>query len=383
MLTAGINRVIHVVPGISREASGPSYSVVRLCQSLQECGNDVRLFTLDYGPVVLPMPFIEVFPVCNILPRLGFSKEMRRRLHDEADQAEIIHNHSLWMMPNVYPGWATRGKSCQLVISPRGTLSAWALHRSANFKRIFWYLFQHSAIRHASCFHVTADSEYQQVREAGLKSQPICVVPNGVDIPKYSPKRNEGPRKLLFLGRIHPTKGIDILLKAWQAVWTHFPDWELHIVGPDSGGYLNKMRLLADELHAGRVFFQGPFYGAAKWQLYSDAELFVLPTNSENFGMSVAEALASGTPAIVTTGAPWAGLLEQRSGWWIDAGIDPLIACMEEALAQSPESLTSRGQAGRDWMIRDFSWQRVGMMMHQTYQWLLAGGTAPDWIRLD
>jgi glycosyltransferase involved in cell wall biosynthesis len=208
----------------------------------------------------------------------------------------------------------------------------------------------------------------------------VAIIPNGVDIPSLMPTLRDDSRTLLYLGRIHPIKGLDMLLPAWRVVQDRFPDWRLRIVGPGNGGYLAEVKRLASELRLERVEFAGPLHGDAKWQAYRQADLFVLPTYSENFGMSVAEALAAGTPAIVTKGAPWAGLENQRAGWWIDIGLDPLVACMEDALARSSSDLVAMGQCGREWMAAEYSWARVGQQMKDTYRWLLEGAHKPEWV---
>lgn len=190
-------------------------------------------------------------------------------------------------------------------------------------------------------------------------------------------------RQLLFLGRIHPVKGVDVLLRAWQAVEHRFPDWDLCIVGPDDGGYRREMEDLAARLGLKRVVFRGPLFGEEKLRAYRESSLFVLPTHSENFGIAVAEALAAGTPAIVTKGAPWRGLENQGAGWWIDIGVDPLIACLEKALDSQPATLSEMGRAGRDWMSRDYSWDRIGEKFEATYRWILKGGETPSWVRLN
>jgi glycosyltransferase involved in cell wall biosynthesis len=212
--------------------------------------------------------------------------------------------------------------------------------------------------------------------------QPVAIIPNGVDIPLFKEAPASEVRTLLFLGRIHPIKGIDILLKAWQVVSPHYREWRLRLVGPDDGGYLRTMQALAAELGLDRVEFCGPLYGEAKLRAYQEADLFVLPTHSENFGVSVAEVLAAGTPAIVSKGAPWKGLETQGAGWWIDIGVDPLIACLEKALRCSSSELVSIGQRGRAWMEKEFSWPRIGQMMGQTYHWILQGDSVPPWIRI-
>lgn len=377
-------RVIHVVPAIADEASGPSYSVPRLCESLIAAGTDVQLAALDWSPVPVSLPYLKTFPL-GFGPRsLGASPSMRKWLTAEVDsgRAELIHNHSLWMMPNVYAGQVCRTGHSRLMVSPRGTLSDWALRRSALRKRIFWRWCQEPAIRSTACFHATADSEYEDIRRVGF-SQPVCILPNGVDVPEFITTRSEGRRQLLFLGRIHPKKGVDMLLRAWDAVAQRFPDWELHVAGPGCGSYRTEMEALAVKMRAPRVVFSGPLFGAEKLRAYRAASLFVLPTHSENFGMTVAEALAAGTPTIVTKGAPWADLEKHSAGWWIDIGVDPLVACLEVALASQPATLAEMGQAGRDWMLRDYSWDQIGTKFASTYLWILNGGVTPPWVRVN
>ncbi|MBU2604242.1 MAG: glycosyltransferase [Actinobacteria bacterium] len=377
-------RVIHVVPAITEEAAGPSYSVPRLCESLIGTGVDVQLAALDWAAMPVRLPYLKTFPLGLGPRRLGVSPSMRRWLKQEvtSGRAEIIHNHSLWMMPNVYPGNSVRDSRCRLVVSPRGTLSARALGLNALQKKIFWHVLQASALRASACFHATAESEYEDIRRFGFR-QPVCILPNGIDVPPLEEAPNSGRRQLLFLGRIHPIKGIDNLLHAWQAVENRFPDWELHIAGPDNGGYLAEMQALAAKLRLERVVFHGPLFGEEKLRAYRAASLFVLPTHSENFGMTVAEALAVGTPAIVTKGAPWGGLEKQGAGWWIDIGVDPLVACLEQALAIPPPHLAEKGRAGREWMLRDYSWEQIGAQLSVVYRWLLEGGETPPWVRLD
>ncbi|MHB8159798.1 MAG: glycosyltransferase [Thermoleophilia bacterium] len=377
-------RVIHVVPAITEEAAGPSYSVPRLCESLIGTGVDVELVALDWAAMPVRLPYLKTFPLGLGPRRLGVSPSMRRWLKQEvtSGRAEIIHNHSLWMMSNVYPGNSVRDSRCRLVVSPRGTLSARALGVNALQKKIFWHVLQAPALRASACFHATAESEYEDIRRLGFR-QPVCILPNGIDVPSLEETPNSGRRQLLFLGRIHPIKGIDILLHAWQAVEDRFPDWELHISGPANGGYLTEMQALAAQLRLERVVFPGPLFGVEKLRAYRAASLFVLPTHSENFGMTVAEALAVGTPAIVTKGAPWGGLEKQGAGWWIDIGVDPLVACLEQALATPPTHLAEMGRAGREWMLRDYFWERIGAQLSVVYHWLLEGGEPPPWVRLD
>lgn len=377
-------RVIHVVPAISEEASGPSYSVVRLCTSLISSGIDVQLAALAWGPQEIDVGYQRIFPLGLGPRRLGFSPAMRHWLRREAQSGSVavMHTHGLWMMPNVYPGRACARAPCRLVVSPRGTLSSWALDRNAFQKKVFWRIAQASVLNRAACFHATAETELEDIRRAGFR-QPVCVVPNGIDLPAAAPRTADRPRQLLYLGRIHPKKGIDMLLNAWQAVQLRFPEWELHIAGPDNDGYLGTMQTLVTQLRLERVRFRGALYGEEKIKAYRAASAFVLPTHSENFGMTVAEALAAGTPAIVTRGAPWSGLEPEGAGWWIRVGVDPLIACLTEVLALSPVRLSAMGQAGRAWMARDFSWAQLAEQLSGVYRWLLDGGDRPASVNVN
>lgn len=380
-------RVVHTVPAVTEEASGPSYSVVRLCESLIDKGQVVTLATLDWSPLPSQLPFIRTFPLGWGPRRLGRSPAMKKWLSDQAESrsVDLIHNHSLWMMPNVYPGKVARRYRVPLVVSPRGALSSRAMHSGSYVKMIFWPLFQRSVLDAAACLHATAASEYDDIRRMGF-NQPVAIIPNGVDIPDLLPKAGKNLRTLLFLGRIHHIKGLDMLLPAWRAVQDRFPNWRLQIVGPDDRGYLAQMLRLASQLHLERVEFSGAVFGKQKLQVYRDADLFVLPTYSENFGMTVAETLASGTPAIVTKGAPWSQLASRQAGWWIDIGIDPLVACLEQALAIPSDTLMAMGLRGKRWMETDYSWKHLGQQMAQTYSWLLDGcpsNRKPGWVLLD
>lgn len=379
-LENGNMRIIHVVPAITNEASGPSYSVVRLCESLIEARQNVTLAALDWASMPSPPPCLKTFRLGWGPRRLGRSPAMKRWLTEQAESksVDLIHNHSLWMMPNVYPGQAARRHGIPLVVSPRGTLSEWAMQSGSAVKKAFWPL-QHPALAGAACLHATAAAEYDDIRRMGFR-QPVAIIPNGIDIPELQPKAEKDYRTLLFLGRVHPVKGLDMLLPAWRVVQDRFPDWHLKIVGPDNRGHLGEMRRLASELLLERIEFSGGLFGAQKWQAYRDADLFVLPTYSENFGMSVAEALAAGTPTIVSKGAPWSGLDTRKAGWWIDIGIDPLVACLEQALAESSNSLTAMGLRGRDWMEEEYSWMHVGRQMVETYYWIVGEGSKPSCV---
>lgn len=380
-MNQNIVRSIQIVSSISEEASGSTYAVVRLCESLIDQKQNVTICALDWLPMSSPPPFLKSFPLALGPRRLGRSNRMHSWLtaQSQTQSVDLLHNHGLWMMPNVYAGWVARKHIVPLVVSPHGTLSEWSMRNGSVVKRGFWPLVQRPALGATACFHATAASEYEEIRRLGFR-QPVAVIPNGIDIPDLRPIARKEPRTLLFLGRIHPKKGLDMLLSAWRVVQERFPEWQLRIVGPDNGGYLADMRRLAGEMHLKRIEFSGALHGAQKLSAYREADLFVLPTYSENFGLVVAEALAVGVPTIVTRGAPWAGIELRQAGWWIDIGIDPLVVCLEDALARSPETLAEMGQFGRRWMEVEFTWARVAQKIAETYRWVLHGGDKPEWV---
>jgi glycosyltransferase involved in cell wall biosynthesis len=286
------------------------------------------------------------------------------------------------MMPNVYPGSIARGHGCRLVVSPRGTFTPYAFSIGSRLKPLFWQFIQAPALRSTACFHATSFSEFKDIRRLGFR-QPVAIIPNGIDLPPLANRKRQEQRTLLFLGRIHPNKGLDLLIPAWRAVQDRFPEWRLRVVGPDEGGYLAEVLSLAKEVGAKRVKFDGALFGAEKWRAYSDADVYILPSYSENFGMTVAEALASGTPAAVSNCAPWEGLNENNAGWSFEQGLDPLVEVLECALACDPETLRDMGLAGRDWMARSYSWNSVAEAMANTYAWVAGRGERPKCVVTD
>jgi glycosyltransferase involved in cell wall biosynthesis len=379
-------KLLQLVTSVAEEAAGPSYSVPSLARALGRQGDEVELLSLLGEPLPATIGFSHrVFPRAPRLPRLWRSPALLAALGRAAQGADVLHSHGLWAMPNVYPGWVARGSRVPLVISPRGTLSPWALNHSRWRKKVFWALAQGRVVGAADCLHATAESEYLDLRRLGLR-QPVCVVPNGVDVSPLLEARVAAPRgvprSIVYVGRLHVKKGIDLLLRAWAVVAPGLPDWRLRIVGPDDGGCEAPLRRLAASLAAPRVTFEGAVYGAAKQALYREASLHVLASHSENFGMTVAEALANGTPVITTRATPWSGLVSEGCGWWIDIGVEPLVEALRAATSAGAEALQERGERGRRWMLRDFSWDRVARDMAAVYRWLRSGGVAPSCVRL-
>ena len=296
--------IVQIVPDISFEASGPSYSVRRLSEEMHLRFN-ATLAILKFQNVKKIKVRLKVFPISFGPKRLGRSKLMYQWLSKCAknNEFDLIHNNGLWMMPTLYSGLISKRFNIPLVMSPRGALSKKAFSSGSFIKVLFWF-FQKNALHQSACFHATSFQEYEDIRRFGF-SQPVAIIPNGIDIKKINKSKdsNSNKKTLLFIGRIHPIKGLEILLNAWQKVQDQFPEWSLKIAGPDSK-FLVKLVDLSANLKLERVNFVGPLYGDKKWEAYQDSDIFVLPTYSENFGMTVAESLSVGTPVIVSKGAP-------------------------------------------------------------------------------
>ncbi len=287
-------------------------------------------------------------------------------------------------MPNVSAGRTTIAAARPLIVSPRGMLGPEALAFSARKKRFMWRWLQGPAYANAAVWHATSVAEATDIRAFGIFS-PIAIVPNGIDLPQgdaRSPRKGR-PKTLLYLGRLHPKKGLTELLSAWVRLASERPDWILRIVGPDEDEHRTELEKMAAQMKARRIVFGGPVYGAEKANILRESDLFVLPTRNENFGLAVAEALAAGVPAIVSRGAPWSGLETERCGWWVDRGVEPLLVALRVATAIPDAELRSMGRRGHSWMARDFGWDRIARDMQSVYNWVLGRTECPSTVYRD
>lgn len=374
-------KLVHVVPHIDKEAAGPSYSVPRLCQHLAALDHEVILSCLAAREPV-PKVQLELHKQWRLFTRFAISPQLHLSLARHSNMASVVHNHSLWSMPNVAAGWATAGKRVKLVTSPRGTLSPQALARSRWVKRVVWPL-QKRALFAAHLLHATSEEEYRDIRALGLRA-PVALIPNGIDLPDLpSHSLPSSSRTLLYMGRIHPIKGIDRLLRAWAQVQSIHFDWQLVIAGIGEDSYVSELKALAHDIGLQRVSFSGPAYGSEKTLAYLNADATVLPTHSENFGMVVAEALALGRPALVAKGAPWQVLETERCGWWVNNDVDSLVRALSVTLNKPRQELLAMGQRGRKLMEKDYSWPSVAERMDAAYRWIVHGGPVPECVRTE
>lgn len=374
-------RVLVTVPDIADESAGPSYTVPSLCNGLARNGVNVSLHVLDKVPEVdrdyKVVPYKHhKFPIRS----LGRSPEMLQGLKVAANECEIMHSNGIWMLPSVYPAIAKRGTKCKLVFCPRGGLSQTALSRSRVKKFLMGHLGgQYMALRNTDMFHAASMKELQEIRNLGYK-QPIALVPNGIDVPQVEHRPFEASkRKIAFFGRIHKTKAVDHLVAAWGNVAEKFPEWSLVIAGPDRGA-VPMLKEMITIRNIPRVSFVGELHGIDKYKFLASVDLYVLPSLTENFGITIAEALACGTPVIASHGCPWERLDEKGCGWWIELGEESLTNQLEKSLAEEPETLKQMGMRGISWMRSEYMWDGIGLKMKSAYEWICNGGTKPDFV---
>lgn len=379
-----------IVPAIAAESSGPSYSVPGLCRGLSENHVDVTMHVLSPVPELAGDYRVCSYPRHTFPhPRFGRSPEMLEGLYEAATLSDVVHNNSLWMFPNVYADWAIkrmrrRGwvKVPKVVTAPRGTLAKWSLEHSKWRKKLFGWYAQNAAVAHTDMFHATSEKEYEEIREAGYR-QPVAVVPIGMDLPTVERIKREGKRRVAFFGRLHKVKAVDNLVLAWDKLMCAdkvlMSDWELLIAGPDCGVKADLESLVRDR-KLNNVRFVGEINGTEKYEFLARTDVYVLPSLTENFGITLAEALACGAPCIASQGTPWAGLEKQSAGRWIPIGVEPLAAVLKEIMSMSDDERRLMGERGRAWIVRDFSWRGIGEKMKLAYEWLLGAGERPEWV---
>jgi glycosyltransferase involved in cell wall biosynthesis len=378
-------KIIQTIAGIQASHGGTSRSVPALCEALAaETQHAIHL--LATSP---PRGENNCWPsspvVCHeaassrVWGRLwsgyGYERILTSLISPGAQVPQdraVIHDHGLWLATNHSVARFCRQHKVPRVVSPRGMLSEWAVLRNSWKKKVAWYAYQQQDLMSATAFHVTSALEAEDVRRMGLR-QPVAVIPNGITFPRVdvARERRPGTRRMLFLSRIHPKKGLIELIQAWKKT-ASTQGWELVLVGPDEGGYAGTVQNQIDGLGLrDQIRLEPPVTDAEKWQTYAKADVFVLPSFSENFGLVIAEALAAGLPVLTTTGTPWNDLIHRGCGWWVAPTVAELHHALEEILAMPSDALAQMGMRGSEWVRQEFQWSTVAAMMSEFYDWLL------------
>lgn len=387
--------VILTIGSLGARYGGPSRTVAGLASALARQGVKVDIVyghhdVLD-GEIVRPVDEGVTLHPTRVwqVKRFRFSPDFAATLASRirAGPVDLVHDNGLWL-PSNWDAWRTaRAQGVPYVLSPRGMVEPRALHWRRLLKRAALALYQRRVLEHTSLFFATSTQEYESLRRLGLR-QPVAIIPNGIDLEfpesvhgDHATRSPERARVVLFLSRIHPIKGIGNLLQAWASLNT--TGWVLRIAGPDEDGYLKEVHKMARQLcRARRVEFLGPVPDGRKRDVYNEADVFVLPSHSENFGVVVAEALAHGLPVITTKGTPWQALEEEGCGWWVDIGVQPLAAALREAMGLSDEQRGAMGRRGQEY-ARRFSWEAIAGEAAAVYRWVLGRGERPGCVCLD
>jgi glycosyltransferase involved in cell wall biosynthesis len=390
--------VCQVVASINEFVGGPALSVTSLNTALTKQQISSRIFTLNYQKIGKQIidDNIQVHSYdANFLARClrGFHIQAGYDLNKLAlNELDLIHNHGLWMFPNVYARQAALSHGLPLVISPHGMLEAWSLKHSRTKKWLAWLLYEQKNLNNATVFHATSREEVNSIRQLGFQ-QPIVLIPNGIDVPKdnYQPNKEvltklfpalTDKRWLLFFSRLHPKKGIDNLLYVWQELAVKYSDWHLVIAGPNLINYQEKLELLVKKMNlVENVTFTGMLSGEYKACALSNADLFVLPTHSENFGIAIAESLAYRVPVITTKGAPWQELETYKCGWWVEDNQEALMDALVEAMEMPANKRQEMGLKGRKLVEVKYSWQSIAKDMASVYHWILTGSEPPACVQ--
>jgi poly(glycerol-phosphate) alpha-glucosyltransferase len=378
---------------LSRDAGGLFESVRSLGKNLAELGAEVRAYGLHdnhweedakkWHPVSA-----EAFLYRG--PRaMAYSPAMDIAL--DAANSDLLHLHGLWQYPSVATRRQWKLKKTPYLISPRGMLDKWALANSRWKKRLAAWLFENAVMRDAACLHALCQAEADAIRAYGLQ-QRIEVVPNGVELPERLTKEDtgstEGKKRLLFLGRIHPKKGLVGLLKAWVEIQKpnsgikNSRDWQLVIAGWDQGGHEGELKALCAKLDlkvsnaegiGADVIFMGPAFGGQKKELLRSAAAFVLPSFSEGLPMSVLESWAYGLPVVMTPecnlpeGFASGAALEIQNEGMKDAKWDGLKVLLD----MSDFDRIEMGRRGRRLVEEKFTWSKAAAQMKQLYEEIL------------
>ena len=386
---------------ISREAGGLFQSVRHLHKTVaEEIETNVISFHDQFTDTDLDA--WKGIPV-EICPYIGpsflkFSPAMSSALNKAAP--ELVHVHGLWQGTSIASLQYHKAKGFHHMVSPRGMLDSWALDNSRWKKKLAERLFERSHLESAACLHALCQSEVEAIRNFGL-TNPVALVPNGVSLPEERrPSHDHQPRKriLLFVGRIHPKKGLPLALKAWATIRDR-SDWQFVIAGWDQNDHASELKALCSETSLMTteadldkyledttkfahqdVVFVGPAYGTQKSSLLNHASAFILPSFSEGMPMSILEAWAHELPVLMTRHCNLDDGFEQQAAIPLETSVSSIKDRLEDLLRTDHYELQQMGQNGHRLIEGSYTWPKVARQMKEVYHWLLGEGQTPDFV---
>ncbi len=398
----------NLIHSLSRNAGGLYESVRRLVQSLEDEGVGVGVFgTSDshtaediglWAPTVVKI-FKPIWP-----ESFGYSPGYLNALEEYAP--DIIHTHGIWLYPSMAARRYCLSTGARSIISAHGMLDPWAVNNSKWKKAIAYALFEQAHLENADCLRALCPSEAESIRKVGLKS-PIAIIPNGIDLPEGPPDlpapwsgRIAADRKvLLYLGRIHPKKGLPELLRAWAELrkenQKRSANWVLVICGWDQSGHEAELQQICDTLSLPwadlrvatpsgvaepSVLFTGPQFNDAKSAAYHHSDAFILPSFSEGLPMVVLEAWAYGLPVLITPECNLPEGTETEAAIGIATNAAAIAEGMRRLLEMTDAERKAMGLRGRLLILNKFNWRSIAQTMKRLYEWMLGGGDSPDCV---
>jgi glycosyltransferase involved in cell wall biosynthesis len=387
-------RILHVTP-IYEPAyvyGGPARSLPMLCRALVRTGAEVTVLTTNAnGATDLEVPLgqpvdlggVEVRYYPRRSPRsLCYSPEIAKACEARVKGFDLVHTTGMWTYPPVRAASISRSRGKPYVVSPRGMLMKWEMSHKAWKKRLYFYAVEYGRLKRSAGIHCTTQAEKDALRRFGIAERGF-VVANGLDTAEVEqlPARGrlrerlgipQDAQVILFMGRLHPKKGIEETLAAFKRLSANYPDLHLVLSGPDEGGYTVKVGQWAAQSDlTGRVHLTGKLQDAERLAAFRDADVFVLLSHSENFGMGVAEAMACGLPVVVSEEvgiSPW--VAGSNAGFSVRR--DPEIAAQAIAnLLDHPEVAHAMGERGKCLVASEFSADAVGRQMLAKYHEIL------------
>ncbi len=394
-------RILHMVPSVGRDSGGLGSVALGFVQGQETLGHEATIWCLDTSSEIteavrtwsLKSPIFSS-PVLGP-SKVGYSPTAERVVSSSlGNHYDVLHQHGIWMANSrVTNRWRATFRR-PTVVAPHGTLEAYALRRSTWKKRLATWAYEGENLESASCLHATSTAEAISFRRYGL-TNPIAIIPNGIpegwtnnvgDSDRFLHRFSISParRLLLFLSRLHPIKGLPLLFEAMAQLRQQLRDWLLVIAGPDEGGYVSTLQSLASRLNIeDQIRFVGALFDLDKRDAFAAAELFVLPTHSENFGIVIAEALGAGVPVLTTRGAPWEEVKAYQCGWWVDTNAAAIRDALRDALQCSVKELRAMGQRGKTLVAEKYSWLQAAQNSLMLYQWLLGCSERPSFVITD
>jgi glycosyltransferase involved in cell wall biosynthesis len=364
---------------------GPPASILGLCKGLQRAGVGVEVVTTTANgrtPLAASPPAgvhyegVAVRYVAAAFPRRFFGARIRRPLADALARADVCHIHGVWNVPEWWASYLARAARVPYVISPRGMLQSQAMRRGRGRKAIAYALLEHRNLQGAAMLHATSEQEADALRELRL-GVPITVVPNGVDLCAAQQAARGYRARLgipadafvvLFLGRMHRIKRLDLLAAAFAEVRTTHPAAHLVLAGPDEHALLPGLQRQLSS-HAGAVHALEAVNGDDKWALLKDADVMVQCSDSESFGLAVVESLAAGVPVVATETTPWREVEVRNCGFWVEQSA-PAIAAAIRLVADDPARRARMGEHAAAFARACYGWDAIAPAMVDLYSQL-------------